>query len=76
MVDSTLTRNLPVVKRSRRLDLRHHNGRFRNLMDKAMQQWRLYLDELNGTPLAHKKTAVLSSTKSSPFLQRYRDPAS
>lgn len=33
---------------------RHHNDRFRELMDKFMPQWRLYRDELNRTPLAHE----------------------
>ncbi len=33
---------------------RHHNERFRELMDKAMPQWRLHRKELNRTPLAHE----------------------
>ena len=33
---------------------RHHNERFKNLMDKFMPQWRLYRDELNHAPLAHE----------------------
>lgn len=33
---------------------RHHNERFRALMDALMPQWRLYKDELNRTPLAHE----------------------
>lgn len=33
---------------------RHHNERFRELMDKAMPQWRLHRDELNRAPLAHE----------------------
>ena len=32
---------------------RHHNDRFRDLMDRLMPQWRLYRDELNRAPLAH-----------------------
>jgi predicted metal-dependent hydrolase len=34
---------------------RHHNERFRLLMDKVMPSWRLYRDELNRAPLAHEK---------------------
>lgn len=33
---------------------RHHNERFRNLMDGAMPNWRLHRDELNRAPLAHE----------------------
>jgi predicted metal-dependent hydrolase len=33
---------------------RHHNDRFRDLMDKFMPQWRVYRDELNRSPLAHE----------------------
>lgn len=33
---------------------RHHNWRFRQLMDAAMPTWRLYRDELNRGPLAHE----------------------
>jgi predicted metal-dependent hydrolase len=33
---------------------KHHNDRFRELMDKVMPQWRLYRAELNRTPLAHE----------------------
>lgn len=33
---------------------RHHNERFRTLMDDLMPQWRLYRDELNRAPLAHE----------------------
>ena len=33
---------------------RHHNERFRALMDTLMPQWRLYKDELNRAPLAHE----------------------
>lgn len=33
---------------------RHHNERFRALMDALMPQWRLYKDELNRAPLAHE----------------------
>ncbi|PZQ14747.1 MAG: metal-dependent hydrolase [Rhodanobacter denitrificans] len=33
---------------------RHHNERFRKLMDAAMPQWRLYREKLNRTPLAHE----------------------
>src|SRR5699024_5841915 len=32
---------------------RHHNDRFRQLLDHAMPNWRLYRDRLNQTPLAH-----------------------
>jgi predicted metal-dependent hydrolase len=34
---------------------RHHNERFRDLMDAAMPQWRLYREELNRAPLAHEE---------------------
>ena len=33
---------------------RHHNDRFRELMDNVMPQWRAYRDELNRAPLAHE----------------------
>ena len=33
---------------------RHHNDRFRELMDKFLPQWRSYRDELNRAPLAHE----------------------
>ena len=33
---------------------RHHNDRFKALMDQFMPQWRLYRDELNQAPLAHE----------------------
>ena len=33
---------------------RHHNERFRTLMDKVMPNWRLYRAELNRAPLAHE----------------------
>jgi predicted metal-dependent hydrolase len=33
---------------------RHHNGRFKELMDRFMPQWRLYREELNRAPLAHE----------------------
>ena len=32
---------------------RHHNEKFRGLMDSLMPQWRLHRDELNRAPLAH-----------------------
>ena len=32
---------------------RHHNDRFRDLMDRLIPQWRLHRDELNRAPLAH-----------------------
>ncbi len=32
---------------------RHHNNRFRELMDRLMPQWRLHREELNRAPLAH-----------------------
>lgn len=34
---------------------RHHNDRFKALMDRFMPQWRLYRDELNRAPLAHEE---------------------
>ncbi len=33
---------------------RHHNDRFKALMDRFLPQWRLYRDELNRAPLAHE----------------------
>jgi predicted metal-dependent hydrolase len=33
---------------------RHHNDRFRELMDKFMPLWRVYRDELNRAPLSHE----------------------
>lgn len=33
---------------------RHHNDRFRQLMDRLMPQWRVHRDELNQSPLAHE----------------------
>lgn len=33
---------------------RHHNDRFRELMDNFIPQWRAYRDELNRAPLAHE----------------------
>ena len=33
---------------------RHHNDRFKALMDKFLPQWRLCRDELNRAPLAHE----------------------
>ena len=33
---------------------RRHNGRFSDLMDAHLPQWRLYRDELNGAPLAYE----------------------
>lgn len=33
---------------------RHHNERFRELMDRLMPQWRLYREELNRAPLSHE----------------------
>jgi predicted metal-dependent hydrolase len=36
---------------------RHHNERFKALMDQFMPQWRLYRDELNQAPLAHEEWA-------------------
>ena len=33
---------------------RHHNDRFRELMDNVLPQWRAYRDELNRAPLAHE----------------------
>ena len=32
---------------------RHHNEKFRGLMDRLMPRWRLHRDELNHAPLAH-----------------------
>ena len=34
---------------------RHHNERFRNLMDTFLPSWRLHRDELNRAPLAHEE---------------------
>lgn len=34
---------------------RHHNERFRSLMDQVMPSWRLYREELNRAPLANEK---------------------
>lgn len=34
---------------------RHHNERFRALMDRLMPSWRLYREELNRAPLAHEE---------------------
>ena len=36
---------------------RHHNDRFRELMDQFLPQWRLYRDELNQAPLAYEEWA-------------------
>lgn len=36
---------------------RHHNERFKALMDQFMPQWRLYRDELNQAPLAYEEWA-------------------
>jgi len=33
---------------------RHHNDRFKTLMDRVIPQWRLYREELNRAPLAHE----------------------
>ncbi len=33
---------------------RHHNDRFRSLMDRFLPSWRLRRDELNSSPLAHQ----------------------
>jgi hypothetical protein len=33
---------------------RHHNDRFRALVDQFIPQWRLRREELNGTPLRHE----------------------
>ncbi len=35
---------------------RHHNGRFRALMDQFMPQWRLHREVLNQTPLGHERS--------------------
>jgi predicted metal-dependent hydrolase len=37
---------------------RHHNERFKALMDQFMPQWRLYRDELNQAPLAHEEWVI------------------
>jgi len=34
---------------------RHHNDRFRDLMDSLMPTWRLHREELNRAPLAHEE---------------------
>lgn len=36
---------------------RHHNERFKTLMDQFLPQWRSYRDELNQAPLAHEEWA-------------------
>jgi predicted metal-dependent hydrolase len=36
---------------------RHHNERFKSLMDRFMPQWRLYSEELNQAPLSHEDWA-------------------
>ena len=36
---------------------RHHNDRFRQLMDRLMPQWRLHRAELNRAPLSHEDWA-------------------
>ncbi|MEQ8484967.1 MAG: SprT family zinc-dependent metalloprotease [Pseudomonadales bacterium] len=36
---------------------RHHNERFRGLLDAAMPNWRIARDELNSAPLAHEDWA-------------------
>jgi predicted metal-dependent hydrolase len=36
------------------LSERHHNERFRRLMDLHMPNWRVYRDQLNRAPLAHE----------------------
>ena len=36
---------------------RHHNERFKSLMDQFLPQWRSYRDELNQVPLAHEEWA-------------------
>jgi predicted metal-dependent hydrolase len=33
---------------------RHHNDRFRELMDQFMPEWRSRREELNRTPLRHE----------------------
>ena len=33
---------------------RHHNERFKELMDRLMPLWREYREELNRAPLAHE----------------------
>lgn len=37
---------------------RHHNDRFKALMDQFLPQWQLYRDELNESPLAHEDWAL------------------
>ena len=34
---------------------RHHNERFRHLMDRLMPPWRVCREELNRAPLAHEE---------------------
>lgn len=36
------------------LDQRHHDDRFRSIMDRHMPRWRLHRDALNSAPLAHE----------------------
>jgi len=33
---------------------RHHNDRFRELMDEFMPDWRMHRDALNAAPLGHE----------------------
>ena len=33
---------------------RHHNERFKDLMDRLLPQWRLHLEELNRSPLSYE----------------------
>lgn len=41
---------------------RHHNERFKALLDKFIPQWRLYRSELNQAPLAHEGWATTDGT--------------
>jgi len=42
---------------------RHHNDRFRDLMDQFMPQWRLLRDIMNKDPLGHEVWGTDTSTQ-------------
>jgi predicted metal-dependent hydrolase len=43
-----------VVHEMAHLIVRHHNGRFKSIMDQHLPHWRLHRRELNSVPLAHE----------------------
>jgi predicted metal-dependent hydrolase len=43
-----------VVHEMAHLIVRHHNGRFKSIMDEHMPHWRLHRRELNSAPLGHE----------------------